>query len=156
MSFMGVFVSITGLNESDEFEINHAWTVLCGIWLRSGHCSCVRIWGNRTVIYIGIAIRLASYGNLALFWDVWGRLRPLRFVSSQANRNEYKCWNNQLKDNTNSQELFVNSTVKSLFFIQGFYQVKVIQAGLISWPLGMNLSLQVKELSYFHTCTMNT
>ena len=52
--------------------------------------------------------------------------------------------------------MFVNSTVKSLFFIQGFYQVKVIQAGLTSWPLGMSFSLQVNELSYFHTWKMNT
>ena len=129
---------------------------MCEFWLRSGQRSCVRIWGNRIVIYIGIAIGLTSHRNLALFWDIRGRLRPLRFAPSQANRNENKCWNNQLKDHTNSQELFVNSTVKSLFFIQGFYQVKVIQAGLTSWPLGMNFSLQVKELSHFHTWKMNT
>lgn len=139
-----------------RFEWKSRMNGWCEIWLRSGHRSCVRIWGNRIIMYFVIAIGLASFWNLALFWDVRGRLRPLRFSSSQADRNENKCWNNQLKDHTNSQELFVNSIVKSLFFIQGFYQVKVIQAGLTTWPLGMKLSLQVKELSYFHTCKMNT
>ena len=99
-------------------------------------------------------------GIISEFTLILRRLRSIAapsLRSLQANRNENKCWNNQLKDHTNSQELFVNSTVKSLFFIQGFYQVEVIQAGLTSsWPLGMNFSLQVKELSYFHTRKMNT
>ena len=42
---------------------------LCEFWLRSGQRSCVRIWRNRIVIYIGNAIGLASYRNLALFWE---------------------------------------------------------------------------------------